>query len=65
MSFHIIPHVALHLDPENGLCNGTYIVLEVRTMVLMWRILGGNHTGKVIVIPKISLESSSKSLYCC
>ena len=52
-----------NLDPVNGLCNVTYMVLlEVRTMVLRCRILGGDHAGNVIFIPRLSLEPSSESL---
>ena len=52
-----------NLDPANDPCNSTCMVLlEVRTMVLRCRILGGDHAGKVVFIPRMSLESSSESL---
>ena len=52
-----------NLDPTNGLCNGTRMVLlEVRTMVLRCRILGGDHAGKVVFIPRMTMEPSSESL---
>ena len=36
-----------NLDPANGLCNGTHMVLlEVRTMVLRCRILGGDYRSE-------------------
>jgi hypothetical protein len=36
-----------NIDPANGLCNGTrMILLDVRTRVLRCRILGGDHAGK-------------------
>ena len=48
-----------NLDPANGLCNGTHMVLlEVRTMVLRCRILGGDHAGNVIFIPRTSCNPS-------
>ena len=52
-----------NLDPTNGLCNGTRMVLlEVRTMVLKCRILGGDHAGKVVFIPRLTLDPSSEGL---
>ena len=48
-----------NLDPANGLCNGTHMVLlEVRTMVLRCRILGGDYAGNVIFIPRTSCNPS-------
>ena len=48
-----------NLDPANGLCNGTHMMLlEVRTMVLRCSILGGDHAGDVIFIPKMSCDPS-------
>lgn len=54
------PLMLLHnLDPANGLCNGTCMVLlEVRTMVLRCRILGGDHAGNVVFIPRTSCDPS-------
>jgi hypothetical protein len=52
-----------NLDPSNGLCNGTCMVLlDIRTMVLRCRILGGDHAGKIVFIPRMTLEPSSESL---
>ena len=41
------PLMLLHnLDPSNGLCNGTYMVLlEVRMIVLRCHILGSDNAG--------------------
>ena len=48
-----------NLDPANGLCNGIHMVLlEVRTMVLRCRILGGDYAGNVIFIPRTSCDPS-------
>ena len=48
-----------NLDLANGLCNGTRMVLlEVRTMVLRCRILGGDHAGNIIFIPRTSCDPS-------
>src|ERR1700692_1994557 len=48
-----------NLDPSNGLCNGTRMVLlDIRPMVLRCRILGGDHAGKVVFIPRITLDPS-------
>ena len=48
-----------NLDPANGLCNGIHMVLlEVRTMVLRCRILGGDHAGNIGFIPRTSCDPS-------
>ena len=48
-----------NIDPSNGLCNGTRMVLlDIRPMVLRCRILGGDHAGKVVFIPRITLDPS-------
>ena len=52
-----------NIDPSNGLCNGTCMVLlEVRTMVLRCHVLGGDNAGKVVFIPRMTLEPSAESL---
>ena len=52
-----------NIDPSNGLCNGTRMVLlEVRQMVLRCHILGGDHASKVVFIPRMTLEPSSEAL---
>ena len=52
-----------NIDPSNGLCNGTCMVLlEVRTMVLRCHVLGGDNAGKVAFIPSMTLEPSAESL---
>ena len=57
------PPMLLHnLDPNNDLCNGTCMVLlEVRKMVLRCHILGGDNAGKVVFIPRMTLEPSAES----
>jgi ATP-dependent DNA helicase PIF1 len=43
-----------NLDPSNGLCNGTHmILLRIKSCVLECRILGGD--GKTVFIPRISM----------
>jgi hypothetical protein len=52
-----------NIDPANGLCNGTrMILLDIKTRVLRCRILGGDHAGKEVFIPRITLEPSEESL---
>ena len=52
-----------NLGPSNGLCNGTCIVLlEVGTIVLRCHIFGGDNAGKVVFIPRMTLEPSAESL---
>ena len=57
------PLMLLHnLDPSNGLCNSRCMVLlEVKTMVLRCCILGGDNAGKVVFIPRMTLEPSTES----
>ena len=46
-----------NLDPANGLCNGTrMLVIDVTNMrVLRAMILAGAHAGKIVAIPRIKL----------
>ena len=58
------PLMLLHnLNPSNGLCNGTCMVLlDVITMVLRCQILGGDHAGKVGFIPRMTLDPNAETL---
>jgi ATP-dependent DNA helicase PIF1 len=48
-----------NIDPTNGLCNGTrMILLEIRPMVLRCRILGGDYAGNEVFIPRITIDPS-------
>ena len=52
-----------NLDPSNSLCNSMCMVLlKVRTMFLSCCILGGDNPGKVVFIPRMTLEPSAESL---
>lgn len=52
-----------NLDPRNGLCNGTrMILLEIQSRVLRCRILGGDHAGREVYIPRITLEPSGEDI---
>ena len=57
-----------NIDPTNGLCNGTHmLLLEIRPMVLRCRILGGDYAGNVVFIPRITIDPSDDlpvNLYC-
>ena len=51
-----------NLDPSNGLCNGTYmILLRIKSCVLECRILGGD--GKTVSIPRISIAPSEGDMH--
>ena len=51
-----------NIDPTNGLCNGTrMILLRIKPRVLECRILGGD--GKTVFIPRISIPPSSEDLH--
>lgn len=48
--------VLRNLDPRNGVCNGTRAVItHMSNRVLEVRILGGDHAGKSVFIPRITL----------
>jgi len=48
-----------NIDPTNGLCNGTcMILLEIRPIVLRCRILGGDYAGNEVFIPRITIDPS-------
>jgi hypothetical protein len=52
-----------NLDPANGLCNGTrMILLQIRPRVLVCRILGGKHAGNIVFIPRISIKPSNEDM---
>ena len=52
-----------NLDPSNGLCNGTRMVLlAIRPHVLECRVLSGKHKGNMVFIPRITLTPSSEEL---
>ena len=51
-----------NIDPSNGLCNGTcMILLRIKSCVLKCRILGGD--GKTVFIPKISIEPPDEDMH--
>jgi ATP-dependent DNA helicase PIF1 len=52
-----------NIDLINSLCNGTHMVLlEIRPRVLKCCILGGDHAGKEVFIPRITLDPSEDNL---
>jgi hypothetical protein len=52
-----------NLDPSNGLCNGTrMILLHIRPRVLVCRILGGKHAGQTAFIPRITIKPSNEEM---
>lgn len=52
-----------NIDPANGLCNGTRMILiAIKPRVLECRILGGNHAGKTVFIPRINIEPSAEDM---
>ncbi|KAF5318680.1 hypothetical protein D9619_010670 [Psilocybe cf. subviscida] len=53
-----------NLDPPNGLCNGTRLVVtKMAARVIEGRILGGRHNGSLVMIPRIAIPSSSSSAH--
>jgi len=52
-----------NMDQNNGLCNGTRMVLiDVKSRVLQCCILGGKHVGNIVFIPRITLQPSNEDL---
>ncbi|KDR70857.1 hypothetical protein GALMADRAFT_47380, partial [Galerina marginata CBS 339.88] len=51
-----------NLDPAQGLCNGTRLVItKMGGRVLEARVLGGEHDGELVMIPRIAVPSSTTS----
>lgn len=57
------PIILLHnLAPAQGLCNGIRLLLRrISDRVLEAAILGGDHDGEVVFIPRITLTPSGKN----
>jgi hypothetical protein len=52
-----------NLDPSHGLCNRTRMrLIRMKPHVLEYCILGGKHAGKLVFIPRITLEFSDQEL---
>ena len=52
-----------NLDPANGLCNGTWMILTCfRPHVLECRLLSGNNAGKAVFIPRITINADTAEL---
>jgi len=51
-----------NLDPTRGLCNGTRLVItRMGGRVLEARVLGGEHDGDVVMIPRIAIPPSTST----
>ncbi len=52
-----------NLDPANGLCNGTQMILtHLHPHVLECRLLSGNNAGKTVFIPHITINADTAEL---
>lgn len=52
-----------NIDPRNGICNGTRAVLtQASRRVLEFRVLGGEHAGRMAFVPRISLSPANSDL---
>ncbi len=52
-----------NLDPANGLCNGTRMILtRFRPHVLECHLLSGNNAGKTVFIPRITINADTAEL---
>ncbi len=52
-----------NLDPANGLCNGTWMILtHFRPHVLECCLLSGNNAGKAVFIPCITINADTAEL---
>ena len=55
--------VLRNLDPPNGVCNGTRGILKrASSRVLEVRLLGGDHAGETVFIPRITITPSDVHL---
>ena len=60
---HCIVTLMRNLDPQNGACNGTRILLkELGSRLLSGVIIGGPFKGKQILIPRVTLSPSDNLL---
>lgn len=51
-----------NLSPSRGLCNGTRIIVtRMSDRVLEGRLIGGDHDGEIVLIPRISLIPTSSA----
>jgi ATP-dependent exoDNAse (exonuclease V) alpha subunit len=52
-----------NIDTKRGLCNGTRAtVLQMTPRVLHLRLIGGDHDGETVLIPRITLSPSTAGL---
>ncbi len=52
-----------NLDPANGLCNGTRMILtRFHPHVLECHLLSGNNAGKTVFIPRITINADTAEL---
>jgi len=52
-----------NIDPLQGLCNGTRMVLmEIKQRVLQCRILGGSFAGNIVFISRITIDPSGEDM---
>ena len=60
---HCIVTLMRNLDPQNGACNGTRILLkDLGSRLLSGVIIGGPFKGKQILIPRVTLSPSDNLL---
>jgi hypothetical protein len=53
-----------NLDPSQGLCNGTCMILmDIKQHVLQCHILGGEYAGNVVFISRMNIEPSNEDLH--
>ena len=46
-----------NLSPKHGLCNGTRLILNKATRILLYcKIASGDHAGKEVLIPRVELK---------
>lgn len=53
-----------NLAPSRGLCNGTrMIITRMKDRVLEARLIGGEHDGDIVMIPRISMAPTASAEY--
>ena len=55
--------VLRNLNPQEGVCNGTRgIVTRLGTRIIEIRLLGGDHAGKHVFIPRLKIEPNNTAI---
>jgi len=52
-----------NLNVENGLCNGTrLVILNLKEYVIRAKVISGNQKGKIVMLPRINLSPNKEEI---